>query len=239
MGFTYKNIHSSTMGVVSSIASNPVLPAQKTVTYSPQYMDGTLDYTDINGRPFYEDKIIQLSLKIKAPSFSELIQKCSNVANWLQGSGDLQLDNYPDRTYKAKVQASIDFVPQILGHYAELSVQFRVPPFAEAGYQQYQQDISAGQSVNITINNNGFYSPPTITLNGEGMGTFTCNGLEYTGSLDGVTIDNGIKEIYRNGTAVTENSNLKFFEIPPGTTVLTASCTADVNVKIMFNVRVF
>lgn len=239
MGFTFKNIHSDTMGVVTAVASNPLLPAVKTVTYSPQFMDGTLDYSEMNGRLYYEDKIIQIAVKVKAASFLALVEKCSAIAAWLQGSGDLQLDECPGKTYKAKVQSSIDFVPQILGHYAELTVQFRVPPFASGGEQQYSETLTAGQTKSITINNNGYYSPPTIMLSDGNTGTFTCGDFSYTGILDDVLVRGDIQEIYRAGEVVTHNSNYKFIEIPPGTSNLSVSSTVDVNVVIKFENLLF
>lgn len=235
MGFTYKGIHSDDKGITVETINNPILPAIKTISYTPQWQHGTMDYSFLEGKYFYEDKIVEMLLKIRADTISDLYSKCKDMALWLTGAGKLVFDEKPDRYYSARVLQGIDFVPKIFGRYAELTVQFRVYPFAEGTGCVYVGGLSAGESRSVTIDNEGDVpTAPIITLTEGTSGKFVCNELEFDGLLNNTVIDNANKEIYIGDEYITADSNLKFFELPTGTSSIVIKSSVDV----CFNVRV-
>jgi predicted phage tail component-like protein len=249
VGLSFKDIHSDTMGVVTQITNNPIVSSVKTETYSPQGMDGTIDYSDINGRYYYDDKIVEVKMQVKAKSFKALVDKCSNLALWLQGKGDLVLDKYPSRVYKARVLNTIDFTPQLMGHYAELNVQFRCEPFAydENNPQSISGTQTAGDSTDaeavVTVNNVGFYVPPTIKIKTDAstvniaIWVNNVKKTEYSGAASNLKIYNDIQEVYNGSSCVSSSSNCEFFELAPGNNTVEISCTASFDYEIQYTPR--
>lgn len=234
MGFTYKNIHSDTYGVVETV-SCPILPQAKTLTYNPQWRDGEIDYSAMTGRIFYEDRIFEFKLKIKANSLQVLYTKAHNVATWLQGNGELILDSRPNVVFDAQVVQTVDFTPMVLGQYAELTISFRVKSLArEKNSSTHTCSLIANQEQSITTINSGDVSVDTeITLDGGEYGTLSITGtginFVYTDILNEVTIRSDTQEVIRAGHDVTNRSNMKFILLKHGPTILkitsTTNCT--------------
>lgn len=236
MGFTYKNTHSSTYGITMSTDNRPALPGVKVVSFSPQYMDGTLDYSSINGRYNYEDKVIQLKLQFKASGLSELVTKVQSIAKWLSGSGVLKFDDTPDRYYNARVLQTVDFAPKLFGYYGEMTVSFRCEPFSinDTEFDE-TYELTADTPLTVSCPNNGDITVyPEIYVQNGGNGTFTANFFSYTGQLGDLIIDGEAREVTHGGGFVTNQSNLYFPELHKGSNSLTLQCTVAVTVNIVY-----
>lgn len=239
MGFTFNGIHSNTMGITAQVLSNP-MPNVKTLSYSPQWVDGTIDYSSMNGRQYYEDKIIEIKLQFKVSGFSELYEKFNKIIMWFKSSGELVLDSRPNVIYDAKVQQGSEFVPQYFGNYGELIVNFRTAPFARGAIELTQDALEANIAKSFTIDNPGYYSEPEITVTSQGgTGTLTIDMFSFTGDLSNLHIYNNIQEVYSNSQIVTSSSNGSFITLMPGKNKLTVKSSVDADIDIRYYPQYF
>jgi len=133
-GFKYKGIHTSKMGVSMRSKSRPILPGIRQSLLTLPSTDGTLDYGAANeyGRTMYDDRVFNVLLHITAADVYELQRRASKIATWLTGSGELIFDDMPDAVWEVCVINGVDFVPEMGGRKALLSVNFRAKPFSHA-----------------------------------------------------------------------------------------------------------
>lgn len=136
LGFTYKGIHSSTMGVRMQSKSRPILPEVRQSLLTIPSADGSLDYSAANefGRSMYEDRIFTVVLYVGAKDIADLQCKVSKIAVWLMGSGELVFDDMAEAVWDASVLSEIEFAPELQGRKALLTVNFRVKPFSHASF---------------------------------------------------------------------------------------------------------
>lgn len=112
--------------------SKPITPTTKTSFISLPNANGSIDFTKrVDGNIYYEDRVIELQLQIKASGFEDLENKMAELGEWLKGSGDLIFSHRPKEVWKATCYQGIDYKPEAVGHYASLQVIFRCKPFAE------------------------------------------------------------------------------------------------------------
>lgn len=127
LGFTFKNVHSSTYGVAQS-GERPARPPVKQSYIDMPHKNGSVDFTEIYGI-HYEDSIFIVKLQITAENIIQLKTKVKQAAVWLTGSGTLVFDDEPEQEYSASCYEGLNYVPQIMGRYAELTINFRVKPW--------------------------------------------------------------------------------------------------------------
>ncbi len=138
-GFTYKGIHSSTMGVRLQTKSRPILPEVRQSLLTIPSADGSLDYSAATefGRAMYEDRIFTVVLYVGAKDIADLQCKVSKIAVWLMGSGELVFDDMAEAVWDASVLSEIEFAPERQGRRALLTVNFRVKPFSHASFDVF------------------------------------------------------------------------------------------------------
>ena len=237
-GFRFKEIHSRDMDVTVETINRPILPAVKVSSYSPQFCDGTIDFSDKNDkqRYFYEDRIFELALKIRANDINSLISKSRAVSMWLQGSGDLIFDDSTDRIWQARVLQGVDFAPQILGSYAVINVQFRVMPFAKGIEEIFSKTIAAGTHNLEILTYTDWYVKPKIRLQTQtnNINTIKINDFILSYYLDEITINCETEEVYTDsGLFITNKSNQKFIELSEyqNSVLVTTPCSITITFK--------
>ena len=137
--------------------------------------------------------------------------RLSEIAAWLDGSGELTLSTEPDRVYRARISNAIS-ISDVIYLYTSFLVQFKVFPFK---YSVNRADEAKTLTAPTTIYNQGtVYSEPTITVYGTGNVTLTINGKNYTLSgIDGyVTINSEMQEVYKGN--VNKNNSYGAMDFP-------------------------
>ena len=164
-GFTFKGVHTSTMGVTMRSKSRPILPEVRQSLLTLPSADGTLDYSAANeyGRSMSEDRMFTVLLYVSAADVFDLQCKASKLAVWLMGSGELIFDDMPEAVWEASVFDGIDFVPESQGRKALITVNFRVQPFSHAAFDvldgiTLDSDIHLSAMVPLNISSTMEYS---------------------------------------------------------------------------------
>ena len=235
-GFSFKGIHSNSMGVSVKTRSRPILPETKRVTFEPSVGDGTLDLSAYNsrGRVLYSERQFDIDVHAAAGSVTELQYKLTRLASWLSGSGELIFDDLPAVIWKASRSALIDYAPERAGKQAILSVSFFAEPFSYAPFTAFggipigtripigarvpiglpatlvHQMSSAGT---IDIFNIGTApTRPVITIN-DPFGT-------YTVTVGGVSIEASMLNSAEAGALVIDCENYNVYAVNSADTVL-------------------
>lgn len=228
LGFKFKERHSDTMGIIVQSVSRPILAEAKTNISSPQMMDGSVDASKDNGRLYYDDKIITMKLRISTSNIYEMTNKIKEIALWMQGTGELAFDDMQGLYYNARVYNEVDYCPQLYGQYAELSVSFRVPPYALGSKVSESLQLEADVEQKIDTLGN-WYTPFTVSIAaGTETGTLYINkylndeiekSFSINGALNGLVINMGTKEVYKGDTYYTKLCNRAFFDISSETKI--------------------
>lgn len=207
-GFSFKGIHSNTVGVSVKTRSRPILPEAKRITFEPAAADGSRDLSSYNsrGRVLYNERQFTIDIHVSADGIAVLQQKLTRIASWLSGAGELVFDDLPAVIWKASVFGMLDYAPEKAGKRALLSAVFTAAPFSYAPFTalsgvpigsslqigskipiglpallSYQ--MSASGSIDV-INVGTAPTRPVITIN-DPYGT-------YTVEINGVSIEAGI-----------------------------------------------
>ncbi len=130
IGITYRNKHSRRdIGVVTRTVNRPVVPPVRSIDETIPYRDGTLDYSELDGRLFYDDKILEIEIAVVKKDLQSLHKKISKVISWICGGyGDLIFDDMPYVVWIAK-PIKIDGIAPELQRVGKTTVQFRCHPF--------------------------------------------------------------------------------------------------------------
>lgn len=131
IGFTYRGKHSfRDMGVRSKTVSRPIIPPVRTVDDTVPYIDGTIDFSEQNGRLYYDDKVLELELQAVDTDIEHMHKLVSKLAAWLSGGYDeLIMDDMPYVRWVAKPIDIQAITPELFGRKGTTTVQFRCRPF--------------------------------------------------------------------------------------------------------------
>lgn len=122
-----------------------------------------------------------------------------NIINWLNGEGNIQFSNEPDKYYKVKVLDQIDF--EKLLKFKTATVNFYTQPF-KYSVTERTKTISTTGLVNTEIRNSGnYFSKPIITFTGTGTINISVNGeqacvLNLGTTSESITLDTDKQEAY-------------------------------------------
>lgn len=155
-GFTFNNVHSSTVGLYMDTPERTIKPALRTNMYVIPGRSGTLDY----GGDTYDTIEITVKVAYRADYSPDMRAKQRAVAEFLAASGPLVFDDEPDKAYTAKVVEAVDMDEVV--RTGTMEVTFLCQPYAESiDYQQltvFQQSLP----VKITPNILGSQENPCI-----------------------------------------------------------------------------
>jgi len=129
IGFTFRNIHSSTFGIGVRSVDRSLIPELRKNEFVIPGRHGTIDF----GLNTYEKRQITIELGLlKNTDWQALRAKAREIAKWLSGKGMLIFDDELDKAYDAAVYGYIG-IEQIQSLPAGvLTVTFECQPFAES-----------------------------------------------------------------------------------------------------------
>ena len=159
IGFTFRNIHSSTFNIGVKSDDRSLVPELRRNEFIIPGRHGTIDF----GLNTYEKRPISATIGLmKNASWEELRAKAREIARWLSGKGMLIFDDEPDKAYNASVYSYIGIEQIELLPIGTVGVVFECQPFAES-LEYRQVNIS-----NITT------KPYEIPLNVDGTSETGC-----------------------------------------------------------------
>jgi predicted phage tail component-like protein len=144
-GFTFRDVHTSDIGVVWQSGDRTVLPSKRIVRYEVPGRDGyyesnisTYDNREVTGTlSFVGDDI----------SYEGLRTKVREVAKWLSGKGNLIFDDEPDKAYTAQIIEGVSIEQAVKTGRSDIS--FDCVPFAMS--IQYNQINEESKALPYTI----------------------------------------------------------------------------------------
>lgn len=156
VGFSFNNVHSSTVGLYVDTPSRTVKPALRTNMYTVPGRSGTLDY----GGDTYD--MIEISAKIayRADRLSDMRARQRAVAEFLAASGPLVFDDEPDKMYVAKVADSVS-LEQVV-RTGTMEVTFLCQPYAESIDYRQITELQQALPIKITPDIQGSQETPCI-----------------------------------------------------------------------------
>lgn len=139
------------------------------------------------------------------------------VVKFFSGEGDVIFSNEPDKVYRARIYAKVDY--NRLLRFRTAKVTFRTQPYKYKAYEEPLVLYATGSGV---INEGFEVSKPLITLTGSGTVELSVNGsavFSYT-FPDGesqVEIDSEKEDAYFGNVLKNRNMNGEFPVLQPGT----------------------
>lgn len=250
IGFTFRGKHSRRdMDIVFRTRARPIVPHVRIIEDEIPYEDGSLDFSEQNGRLYYDDKIIELEITIIRNGLPALHKKISKVVSWLSGGyGDLIFDDMPYVIWTAKPVNIGSIAPELM-RVGKTVIQFRCRPFNRLIFSSYgiplDSAIQLDSGIRIGYGSENYYDliageneiemeyigdapvRPTICFTGEIKNlTIICGEFElsFAGAADGLQLDckNRIATIGEQD--VTEQTMGEFLELKPGNNRMVISC---------------
>lgn len=153
IGFTFRNIHSSTFGIGVRSVDRSLIPGLRKNEFVIPGRHGTLDF----GLNTYEKRPIQVRIGLlKKANWQELREKAREIASWLSGKGMLIFDDETDKAYDAAVYNYVGIEQIELLPAGLLEVTFECQPFAESlEYRQVNIPSITEKPYNIVANVTG------------------------------------------------------------------------------------
>lgn len=264
-GFTYRNIHSGSFGLIIKTKTRPVAPPVKNSIEEVTAIDGTVDYSDCMGRLYYNDKILEVGFTYPGKDMNDLHKQISKVVQWLSGGyGELIFDDMPNVRWIAR---PIDLQALTVKHIrcGTSTVQFRCEPFNELIYDS--TGIPIGSDIPIGSNTDIGFGEDSLHNLASGTNNITYNYignanvmpvLHFIGHFEGISVEcNGrtfeysdsIEELYiggknhictsNDGADVSENSNGEYIEFKPADNEIIVKCTGGGTMEIIHNAKYY
>lgn len=254
-GFTYRGKHSwRDFRLRMRTKNRPVVPPKRVIEEEVPYLDGSLDFTEANGRAYYGNKVLELELSLVRSGLKQLNRGITEIVEWLTGGYDaLVIDDMPYVEWLAMPVNVADIVPELM-QVGKTIVQFKCAPFNQLifsslgiplgsrvrlgdpikigfGAENYV-DLMPGEN-EITLHNIGTQpTAPRIRFTGIGINSLRIEGengaLSYEGNAHGLVIDCAAKVCLsgKQQIDVTGNSAGEFLELAPGDNRITLSVNA-------------
>ena len=143
-GFTFKGVHSSTLGVYETPESRVLLP-QKRRTLIDIPGRSTAVVQEDGG---YNSRVESISCSYVPKPGENLQRQVRLIAGWLSGVGELTFDYEPEMHYNAFLSSAPPTVKQMALQYATFELEFTCNhPFAYETAQQVQvEGVQSGQA---------------------------------------------------------------------------------------------
>ena len=150
IGFTFRNIHSSTFGIGVRSVDRSLIPELRKNEFVIPGRHGTVDF----GLNTYEKRLIQVRVGLlENADWFAFRTKAREIASWLSGKGSLVFDDELDKAYDAAVYNYVG-IEQIQALPAGIvTIVFECQPFAESlEYQQTNVPSITTKPYNIFAN---------------------------------------------------------------------------------------
>ena len=129
IGFTFRNIHSSSFKIGARSIDRSVIPARRKNEFIIPGRHGTIDF----GNNTYETRPISTDIGlVKNATFNDLRESARDIARWLSGNGLLIFDDEPDKAYQASVYNYVGIEQLQNAPAGMVHVVFECQPFAES-----------------------------------------------------------------------------------------------------------
>ena len=146
-----------------------------------------------------------------------------NVIAWLNGEGNVQFSNEPDKFYKVKIIDQIDFERLIRFRTAE--VKFYTQPFKYSASERTKILDVTGQATAEVRNAGNYFSKPQVTITGTGTVNLSVNGVQKCvlnlGTAESITLDADRQEAYTGEVLKNRQMNGNFITLEVGKNIIT------------------
>ena len=173
-GFTFKEIHSSTYGIIAKSSDRPLMPELRKRKIIVPDRNGSFDY----GGNKFSDRTITINIKYIAGSLSDLRAQSREIGAWLYTEQEEQLifDDEPTKYYLARLYSQIGLTNFI--KIGEANLVFECQPLARNVTTKTESFTvtNSGHTENI-VNSGNYLTPVKITI--TNLGTNTINGFNF------------------------------------------------------------
>jgi predicted phage tail component-like protein len=146
-----------------------------------------------------------------------------NIIAWLNGEGEIQFSNEPDRYYRVKVHDQIDF--ERLLRFRTADVKFYTQPFKYSASERTKTIAVTGIATAEIRNAGNYFSKPTITFTGTGTINVSVNGVQKCvlnlGTNESITLDADKQEAYTGDTLKNRQMDGDFITLEVGKNTIT------------------
>lgn len=133
-GITFRGRHSQEFGVAVKTKLRPASPPVRTQEETASFCDGAVDYSNQNGRLYYDDKFMELEFTVPRPELRLTQKAVSKIVSWLSGwYGEMIFDDMPYIIWDAR-PIDLSEVAIELYRVGKVTVQFRCKPFNRLKY---------------------------------------------------------------------------------------------------------
>ena len=211
---TWKGISSRTIGITVTELPEIILPEERVTFTDIPGLSGSLAQTE--GVDVYKD--ITLAVKCYCPDPTPAA--VTSIAAYFRGSGRLELPNWPDGYYEARVVNQIAFAKILRGNFPRtFTVNFRCKPFLHLYSGETEQTVSSGDFLH---NPTGIQAKPLITITGSGDITLLVGMqiIQLSGIEGGITLDSELQETYWNNALQNSRMTGEFPVLGEGDTAI-------------------
>lgn len=246
-GITFRGKHSGRdFGLAVRTVSRPIIAPVRTSFETVPGRDGSIDYSELYGRVYYDDKLTEIEISVVAKDIVKLHQKITKTVEWIAGGyGDLLFDDMPNIVWRAFPVSVNDIAPE-LQRVGKTVIQFRCKPFNRLLWSskglEIDSDIPIDSDVPIDFGDDSEYalSNGTNTIVYQNISTvpvspvfcvtgnisslvIECGGktLSYRGGFTSLSIDCDRWETLDGDTDVSYNTTGEYPELLPGENTMT------------------
>jgi predicted phage tail component-like protein len=142
MGFTFNGLHSSSFGIKVKEVMRSLKPGRRVFRTTIGGRDGSRVFSD----GACSNIVIGFDCDFIGKDMAGMRDK---IAKWLSESGELALDDEPDRAYRADLFSAVPLSHMF--YLSEFTLEFDCFPFAESSPRQVSADIT-GQGQDTVLN---------------------------------------------------------------------------------------
>lgn len=193
--FTFKGISSKDMGMHVIQMPSLVIPSKNIEKIKLEGRDGFLT----NDKQTFNEYKFSIEIELE-----ESVKNFDYIVDWLEGTGELILSNYPSKIYKATIINEISF-DTIFNYYRKAVITFEIQPFYNV---IGGEDVITSTNRQLILNNNyNAVSYPILKIFGTGKFDIYINTvLIFTiENLEGyITINSLLLDTYKDTTPQNE-----------------------------------
>lgn len=146
-----------------------------------------------------------------------------NIIAWLQGDGEIQFSNEPDKYYRVKILDQIDYTRLL--RFKQAEVKLYTQPFKYSATERLKTLNVTGLTTAEVRNAGNYFSKPQITFTGTGTVNVSVNGLQKCvlnlGTGDSITLDAEKQEAYTGDVLKNRQMDGEFITLAVGKNTIT------------------
>ena len=146
-----------------------------------------------------------------------------NIIAWLQGEGNIQFSNEPEKYYRVKIFDQIDYEKLLRFRTAE--VKLYTQPFKYSATERLKTLSVSGLTTAEVRNAGNYFSKPQVTFTGTGTVNISVNGVQKCvldlGTGDSITLDADKQEAYTGAVLKNRKMDGNFITLDVGKNTIT------------------